>query len=108
MSIKHQNLHTFKEGLILLCQNILEMRKITHLRGSAYFTIPLNMTLFVLVKQTLTQPFLLTTIILICQGIIYKELITLAIQKVVVFEFICLFSLQGFFRQQNWLCSCYI
>ena len=71
MSIKHQNLHTFKEGLILLCQNILEMRKITHLHGSAHFTIPLNMTLFVLVKQTLTQPFLLTTIILICQGIIY-------------------------------------
>ena len=41
VSIKYQNLHTFKEGLILLCQSILEMRKITHLHGSAHFIIPL-------------------------------------------------------------------
>ena len=41
-NIKYQNLHTFKEGLILLCQSILETRRITHLHGSAHFTIPLN------------------------------------------------------------------
>ena len=42
VSIKCQNLHSFKEGLILLCQSILEMRRITHLHVSAHFTIPLN------------------------------------------------------------------
>ena len=41
VSIKYQNLHTFKEGLIILCQSILETRRITHLHGSAHFTIPL-------------------------------------------------------------------
>ena len=40
-SIKYQNLHSFKEGLILLCQSILETRRITHLRGSPHFTIAL-------------------------------------------------------------------
>ena len=40
LSIKYQNLHTFKEGLILLCQSILETKRITHLHGSAHFTIP--------------------------------------------------------------------
>ena len=38
MSIKYQNLHSFKEGLILLCQSILETRRITHLHGSSHFT----------------------------------------------------------------------
>ena len=42
VSIKYQNLHSFKEGLILLCQSILEMRRITHLHGSVHFTIPLK------------------------------------------------------------------
>ena len=42
VSIKYQNLHTYNEGLILLCQSILEMRRITHLHGSAHFTIPLK------------------------------------------------------------------
>ena len=42
VSIKYQNLHSFKEGLILLCQSILETRRITYLHGSAHFTIPLN------------------------------------------------------------------
>ena len=41
VSIKYQNLHFSKEGLILLCQNILETRRKTHLHGSAHFTIPL-------------------------------------------------------------------
>ena len=42
VSIKYQNLHSFKEQLILLCQRILETRRITHLHGSAHFTIPLK------------------------------------------------------------------
>ena len=42
VSIKYQNLHSFKEGLILLCQSILETRRITHLHGWAHFTIPLR------------------------------------------------------------------
>ena len=42
VGIKYQNLYSFKEWLILLCQNILETRKITHLHGSANFTIPLK------------------------------------------------------------------
>ena len=32
---------SFKEGVIHLCQNILETRRISHFPGSAYFTIPL-------------------------------------------------------------------
>ena len=42
VSVKYQNLHSFKEGLILLCQSILEKRKITYLHGSAHFTISLR------------------------------------------------------------------
>ena len=41
VSIKYENLHSFKEGVILLCQSILETRRISHLHGSALFTIPL-------------------------------------------------------------------
>ena len=40
--IKYQSLHSFKEGLILLCQSILGTRRITHLHGSSHFTIPLT------------------------------------------------------------------
>ena len=36
VSIKYQNLHSFKEGLILLFQSILETRRITHLDGSQH------------------------------------------------------------------------
>ena len=42
VSIKYQNLHSFKEGMILLCQSILEKRRISHEPGSAHFTIPLT------------------------------------------------------------------
>ena len=42
VSIKYQNLQYFKEGMILLCQSILETRRITHLHGSALFKIPLT------------------------------------------------------------------
>ena len=42
VSIKQENLHSFKEGVILLCQSILETRRTSHLRGSTLFTIPLN------------------------------------------------------------------
>ena len=41
VSIKYQNLH-FKEGMIVLCQSILETRWISHLHGSALFTILLS------------------------------------------------------------------
>ena len=40
--IKYQNLHSFKEGLILLCQGILQTRRITHLHCSVHLTIPLK------------------------------------------------------------------
>ena len=44
VSVKYQNLHFFKKRLILLCQSILQTRRITHLHwsGSAHFTIPLR------------------------------------------------------------------
>ena len=42
VSIKYENLHSFKEGVILLCQSILETRRISNLHGSALFTIPLR------------------------------------------------------------------
>ena len=42
VSIKYQNLHSFKEGTIHLCQSILETRRMSHLHGSALFTIPLK------------------------------------------------------------------
>ena len=45
VSIKYQNLNSFKEGLILLCQSILETRRITHLNDSAHFTIIILNTL---------------------------------------------------------------
>ena len=38
----YQNLHSFEERVILLCHIILEKRKISHLHGSALFTIPLR------------------------------------------------------------------
>ena len=41
-SIKYQNIHSFKEGLFVLCQSILETRRITHLHGSAPVTILLS------------------------------------------------------------------
>ena len=42
VSIKYQNLHSFKEGLILLSQSIVELRGITYLHGFAHFAIPLS------------------------------------------------------------------
>ena len=42
VSIIYKNFHSFKEGLILWCQSIFETRRITHLHGSAHFTIPLS------------------------------------------------------------------
>ena len=46
VSIKYENLHSFKEGVILLCQSILETRRISLLHGSALFTIPLMPAVF--------------------------------------------------------------
>ena len=46
VSIKHENVHSFKEG-ILLCQSILKKkRRVSHLSGSAHFTIPLRSEIF--------------------------------------------------------------
>ena len=42
VSIKYENLHSFKEVVIILCQSILEIRRISHLLGSAHLTIPLS------------------------------------------------------------------
>ena len=47
VSIKCRNLHFSKEGVILLCQSILEARRISHLHGSPLFTIPLKLLQFV-------------------------------------------------------------
>ena len=41
VSIKYENLHSFKEGVVLLCQSILERRRMSRLPDSAHFTIPL-------------------------------------------------------------------
>ena len=40
VSIKHENLHSFKKWVILLCHSILETRRISHLHGSVLFAIP--------------------------------------------------------------------
>ena len=45
LNIKYQNIHSFKEGFILKCQSIVEMKRITRLHGSTHFTIPLKMIL---------------------------------------------------------------
>ena len=42
VSIKYQNLHSFKQGVIRLCQSIVETRRISHLHGSAPIAIPLS------------------------------------------------------------------
>ena len=39
VSIKSHDHPSFKEGVILLCQSILETRRISYLRGSALFII---------------------------------------------------------------------
>ena len=44
LSIKYQNLHSFKEGVIFLHQSILKTTQTSHLHGSALFTIPLITT----------------------------------------------------------------
>ena len=41
VSMKNKNLHSFKEGVILLCQGILETRRNLHLHCSSLFTMPL-------------------------------------------------------------------
>ena len=40
-----EGVHTFKERVILLCQSILETRRISHLPGSVHFQIPLRIVL---------------------------------------------------------------
>ena len=54
VSIKYHNLHSFKEGSILLFQSIFGTRRITHLHGSAHFTVPLSkLVYFNIPKQDL-------------------------------------------------------
>ena len=60
VSIKYQNLYSFKEGMIHLCQSILETRQMSHLHGSSTFAIPLqvlakNEESFVIEKK-ITEP----------------------------------------------------
>ena len=43
VSMKYENLHSFKEGVILQRQSVLETRRISHLSRSAHFTIPLTL-----------------------------------------------------------------
>ena len=43
VGIKSHNLRSFKEGLILLCQGILETRRISHLFSSVLFIFPLSL-----------------------------------------------------------------
>ena len=42
VSMKYQNVHSFKERMILLCQGILETKTIINSSGPAQFTIPLK------------------------------------------------------------------
>ena len=42
VSVKYQNRHSFQEGMIVLCQGMIETRRIPHLHCSALFTIPLK------------------------------------------------------------------
>ena len=58
VSIKYQSLHSFKKGLILLCQSILEMRRIIHLHGSAHFTLPLSKGMSNIYLKVTTETFL--------------------------------------------------
>ena len=53
VSIKYENIHSFKEEAILLCQSILETRRISHLPGSAHFTIPLKLLLMTFADKSL-------------------------------------------------------
>ena len=65
VSIKHENLHSFKEGVILLCQSILETRRISHLHGSALFTIPLKL-IFHQVNKLNIKTIILTFFKILC------------------------------------------
>ena len=56
ISIKYQNFHSFKEGLILLCRSILEVRRITYLHGSDLFPIPLSRVKIIFFSKQLKLP----------------------------------------------------
>ena len=43
ISIKCHNLHSFKEGVIVLCQSIIGARRISLLYDSLLFTVPLSL-----------------------------------------------------------------
>ena len=55
VSIKYENLYSFKKGVILLCQSILETRRISHLHGSVLFAVPLkvrDVTIIILMNKS--------------------------------------------------------
>ena len=52
VSIRYQNLNSFQEGMILLCQGIFETRRIPNLHGSAFITVPLTILLAYVLIQT--------------------------------------------------------
>ena len=55
-SIKYQNLHSFKGGVIILCQSILETRIMSQLYGSPLFTtIPLGLRHIIMTTCQLLQ-----------------------------------------------------
>ena len=45
VSIQCHNLHSFREGMNLLCQSILETKQLSHLFSSALLTVPLMWSL---------------------------------------------------------------
>ena len=54
---KCHNLHSFNKGVILLCQSILETRRISHLFSSALVTVPLmENVIFCAVPQAGFEP----------------------------------------------------
>ena len=54
-SIKYQNLHSFKGGVIILCQSNLETRIMSQLHGSPLFTIPLGLRHIIMITCQLLQ-----------------------------------------------------
>ena len=59
-SIRCHDLHSLKEGVILLCQSIYETRQISYLHGSALFTISWNVSFRILTSYPSCKQFTLS------------------------------------------------
>ena len=46
----YENLHSFKDGMILLCWSILKTRRILYLHDLTFFTIPLKVKPMILLN----------------------------------------------------------